>query len=277
MKNRTVIGIICIAASLIIAFAVLPAVSGRMNGTVSVLRLRRDVPAGSILTRDDLEQISVGALNLPQDVISDLSRAVGKYAAGQLFAGDLLTGAKLRDRADGAADRLSRLEEGEMAVTVAISSFAAGFSGQLSNGDLVRIYVSGREGTFSPEELSCVRVITTVTGEAALRDSAGVSGQDGMSLPASIMFAVNPEQAAKLFEYSSSSSVCCAFLCHADDEKAEGYLAAQQEWFASRDRSEETGEGEERDNAASGVIEDAARIIGGDLPGYGRSDPGSGE
>ena len=273
MKNRTIIGIICIAAALVIAFAVLPAVTGRMNGSVSAVRLRNSVAGGRMLTADDLETVRVGALNLPSGLISDPSAAVGRYAAGDLFAGDLLTVSKIREKSDGAADSLSRLGDSELAVTVAVSSFAGGFSGQLTNGDLVKIFVVDRDGSYAPEELDCVRVITTVTGDATLRDSAGVDGQDGMSLPATIMFAVNAEQAALLFGFANRASVCCAFICHASDAEAGIRLSRQREWFEKRDaEAAAAADSVAADSAAaeSGAAADAlsewAEIIGGDLP-----------
>ncbi|MCQ2426897.1 MAG: SAF domain-containing protein [Clostridia bacterium] len=275
MKNRTVIGIICIALALIISFAVLPVVAGLMNRSTVVVRASKKINGGAMITADVLEKVSVGVKNLPEGVIKDTSEVLGKYAVGDMFPGDYVTSAKIKSEADGAADMLSRLEEGNLAVTVAVSSFAGGFSGQLSNGDLVRIMVVNKNGTVSPGALSAVRVITTVTKDAVLRDNSGVRGQEGEDIPVSIMFSVNPEQAALLFGYSAEASVCCAFLCHSGSPSEEKYLAEQKEWFENRSKEENnggTGSGAQTSGntqGSGGIISEAGAIIRGELPRIG--------
>jgi len=269
MKNRTVIGMICIAIALIIAFAVIPAVAGSLNRSVTAVRLTKNIAAGAKISADDLEKVSVGPQNLPAGLIADPAAAVGKYAAGDLFAGDLLTTVKLKSDADGAADILARLDDRNMAVTVAVTSFAGGFSGQLSNGDIVRIMIVTKGGTVSPGALSAVKVITTVTREGVLRDNSGVNGQDGEEIPASIMFSVNEEQARLLFGYSKDAEICCAFLCHAGSDKEKEYLEQQRLWFENRETDvgeEDTGAGSGTVHGGNGIIDEAGQIISGDLP-----------
>ena len=50
MKNRTVIGIICIVVAVIITFVIAPLINNITNGSISTVRLNQDVKQGSVIT-----------------------------------------------------------------------------------------------------------------------------------------------------------------------------------------------------------------------------------
>ncbi|MBQ2512041.1 MAG: hypothetical protein II534_01635 [Clostridia bacterium] len=267
MKNRTVIGIICIGVAMLISFVGIPLAARRADATVEIVRTLAAVEKGQPVRADMLETVRVGKSGLPEGILTDVKDAVGKYASCDMVRGDWVTSSKLTTDAVSAAGALRRLAPGELAVTVAVTSFADGFSGQLTNGDIVSVYVtSSKIRAFSPPALRYLRVITTVTGGGVNRDGAGSDGQGEYELPETIMFAVNPEQAAELFEYSGTASVCCAFVCHGSDPEAASYLEQQRQWFL---RGEDTGTGTETEDAqgaggGGGVISEAAAIISGE-------------
>lgn len=59
MKNRTVLGIICILLSLAITFGFSPLINRLTDGEVTVIRLVRDVKQGDEITAEDLETVRV--------------------------------------------------------------------------------------------------------------------------------------------------------------------------------------------------------------------------
>ena len=233
MKNRTVIGIICILLSVVTAFVLIPVLTRSAEKEINVIRIKKTVKAGSEIGRDCFETVKIPASALPEGAVLKAEEVAGKYAACDLFAGDYLIPDKLTDITNATSFALLSLAEGELAVTVEITSFADGFSGQLQNGDVVRLFIYDRatKTVFSRPELEYVSVITTVTGKGNSLDSADEN--DDEALPESLMLRVNSEQAALLFGYSNSSSVCCAFVCHADGKDAAKYLSLQADYFTS--------------------------------------------
>ena len=63
--NRTVVGIICIAVALAICFGIAPLVNKLSDGKTEIVRLSKDVTAGTLITESDIEVVEVGSYNLP--------------------------------------------------------------------------------------------------------------------------------------------------------------------------------------------------------------------
>jgi pilus assembly protein CpaB len=232
MKNRTVIGLICIAAAAAAAFGLAPALAGNAAAETVAVRAVNRIPAGTLIEEDDVETVALGAQNLPAGLVTSTAAAVGRYATVDIVPGDLVLEEKLGDESASMTFALRTLRGGELAVTVRVTSFADGFSGQLRNGDVIQLYIFDRSTgqAFLPPELSYVSVITTVTGQGRCLDDAG-EADESSSLPETIMLRVNRTQASLLFGYASSASVCCAFVCHGDTAAASEYLSAQAAFF----------------------------------------------
>ena len=239
MKNRTVIGIICIVIAAILAFAVSPVIARTEGGTVDAVRAKKEIRAGSEIREEDLEVVKVAGKYLPSGTEAEKDKVAGKYASADIFAGDYITAEKTRGDSTSVSDSLIGLSEGELAVTVGITSFADGFSGQLRNGDIVKLFIyNSRTGkVIQPPELNYVSVITTVTNKGSAIE--GTSDGDEPQLPETIMLKVNALQASLLFEYSNTSSVCCAFVCHGSSASAREYLRIQENILNSREEPQE--------------------------------------
>ncbi len=90
-------------AGLLVALA-LTAGFGRPRQTLTgVVALRRDCPAGAILTADDLMQVDLPAELIHPGYLTTLGDAVGKAAVHDLHAAQLLERDWLRDRPAGIA------------------------------------------------------------------------------------------------------------------------------------------------------------------------------
>lgn len=231
MKNRTVLGLLCILLALLLAFGLTPIVNKLSDGKVSVVRMKQDAAQGHKLTEDDIEIVSVGAVNLPSDVIKDKEAVVGKYASSELWKGDYLFPAKLSDTADSAADVFRSLDGSQVAVSVTIPSFAGGLSGKLQNGDIVSliVYSSEKKESFSPEALKYVRVITSTTSGGLDRDEVMQKEDGTYDLPSTITLLATPEQARLLTEYENSGRIHAALVCRGDEKQAKKLLNEQAE------------------------------------------------
>ena len=61
MKNRTVLGLICMVLAIITVFAVSPIVNRLTSGETTVLRLAEDVKQGTKITAKQIEAVKVKA------------------------------------------------------------------------------------------------------------------------------------------------------------------------------------------------------------------------
>lgn len=81
LKNRTLIGIILIAAAIGLCFGISPLFNSILSSKTKIIRLRQDIPQGVQITGAMLEAVEVGTLNLPADMQNDPKEIIGKYAS----------------------------------------------------------------------------------------------------------------------------------------------------------------------------------------------------
>lgn len=228
LGNRTVIGIVCIVVALAICFGIAPLVNRLSDGKTEIVRLVKDVPAGATITEADIEVVEVGSYNLPSNVITDKTQVVGKCALVGLTVGDHLLPSKLGDVLNDANSMLTSLDGDHKAISVTIGSYALGFSGKLESGDIVGIlvYDEAENRTFTPKELTYIKVITTTT-------SSGVDKADitDTSQPVTVTFYVNSEQAELLALYEKTAEMHIVLEYRGDTQTAQKYLDAQNKVF----------------------------------------------
>ena len=109
MKNRTIIGIICMVLAVAITFLIAPVVNNLTSDTTSVVRLAKDIKQGSPITEADIEEVKVKTDTMPNGVIVKKNEVVGKFASSNLFAGDYFTKAKVSGEANTADDVFASL------------------------------------------------------------------------------------------------------------------------------------------------------------------------
>ena len=59
LKNRTVLGVVCIALSLIICFAITPLSTASKSSTMKIVRIKNDLKIGQEITSKDIEVVEV--------------------------------------------------------------------------------------------------------------------------------------------------------------------------------------------------------------------------
>ena len=139
LKNRTVLGVVCIALSLIICFAITPLFNAAKENTTEIVRMKKDVKIGQEITEKDVEIVEVGAYNLPADVLKKSEDVVGKYVSSELLAGEYVLPGKISDTPASENAYLYNLTGEKRAISVTIPSFAGGLSGKLISGDIVSV------------------------------------------------------------------------------------------------------------------------------------------
>ena len=232
MKNRTLLGVICMVLALVITFAVSPLMNRVTSGTVSVVRLKTDVKQGSKITDQVLETVKVNKGALPDGICKDQKEAVGYTAASDLYVGDYLTKAKLTATVSKDADTVfSSLDGTKFAMSFTIDSFAAGLSGKLKNGDIISLVVKDKSGkTLIPPQFKYCKVVTTTTSGGVDQDKV-VKNEDGtFTPPATVTLLVNDTQARLLAEYEENT-ISCVLVYRGSKENADAFLAKQDEIF----------------------------------------------
>lgn len=238
LKKRTLFAIVSAVLAVVIMLVLIPLVTKVTTKEVEVVRLKADVARGSIITDAQLEVVTVPVQGVPAGSITSVSEAIGKYAASQLYAGDYLFDSKLSGSSIAADDVLAALD-GQVAISVPISSFAGALSGKLENGDIVRFYMTKDGETFVPGALQWVRVITTTTSNGIDQDEISKNEDGSYDMPASVTILVNDTQAKFLAQYSASASFHLALVYRGDAESAQSYLDMQEAYF--RNLREEEG------------------------------------
>lgn len=273
MKNRTIIGIICIVLALVVTFAVAPLVNKLAESKVDIVRMKSDVVQGHQISENDVEIVKVGGYNLPSDVILKKENVVGRFAATDLKVGDYLLPSKLTTTSDKANDVFRTLNGDKQAISITIQTFAGGLSGKLENGDIVQlvVYENDTSRAIMPGALTYVRVITTTTAEGADKDELTVNEDGTYELPSTVTLLVNREQAKLLVEYENSGKIHADLVFRGDEATAQKFLAAQEEYFRQLKENTEGGDpADTGDDSGEGfdIVKYANDIINGKVPAY---------
>ena len=233
MKNRTLIGVICMVVAVAITFLIAPVVNKLSMDTTEVVRLSADVRQGVQITADDLESVRVKTDSIPSGILNDPKAIIGKYASSQLYAGDYLIPAKLTGEANTASDVFASLDGTKVAVSVTIDTFAAGLSGKLENGDIISMIVMDKNTgkAYIPASLKYMKVITTTTAGGIDQDSI-VKNEDGSyEIPSTVTLLANIEQAKLLAKYEGETTLTVALVYRGTAENAKVFLDKQEEYF----------------------------------------------
>ena len=278
MKNRTIIGIVCIVLALVVTFAVAPLVNKLSDSRTDIVRLKSDIVQGHMIQESDIEVVTVGSTGLPTDIITKKEAVVGKFAACDLKANTDLLQSMISDKSDSADDVFHTLDGKKQAISITISSFAGGLSGKLENGDIVSLVIFENETNEAtiPGGLTYVKVITTTTAEGFDKDELTPNEDGTYELPTTLTLLVNPTQAKLLVEYENRGVIHADLVYRGDSKTAQKFLDAQDLYFEmlAEKEDEETAEPDEnKPSGGNNIIQDANDIIwgtnhGGNNPTY---------
>lgn len=233
LKNRTVVGVICILLSLLICFGLTPLFNQSVSQKAEIVRVVQPIRAGDEITESMVQAVEVGGYNLPEDVLRQKESAVGKYATADLAVGDYIISSKLSDAPAAENAYLYSLDGSQQAISVSIKSFAKGLSGKLQSGDIVSVIAPDykQQGqTVVPAELQYVEIIS-VTASSGYDANTGAPAdeEDDKELPDTVTLLVSPEQAKVLAELEAEGTIHLALVYRGDRKNAEKFLTAQDE------------------------------------------------
>ena len=278
MKNRTIIGIVCIVLALVVTFAVAPLVNKLSDSRTDIVRLKSDIVQGHMIQESDIEVVTVGSTGLPTNIITKKEAVVGKFAACDLKANTDLLQSMISDKSDSADDVFHTLDGTKQAISITISSFAGGLSGKLENGDIVSLVIFENETNKAtiPGGLTYVKVITTTTAEGFDKDELTPNEDGTYELPTTLTLLVNPTQAKMLVEYENRGVIHADLVYRGDSKTAQKFLDAQDLYFellSEQEKDESEEQDETNPSGGNNIIQDANDIIwgtnhGGNNPTY---------
>lgn len=232
LKNRAVIGVICIILSLVICFAVTPLFNKAINDKTEIVRVVKEIRAGEEITLDMVRTVEVGAYNLPEDVVRSTDTVIGKFAVSDLASGDYILASKIADEPAAANAYLYNLTGEKQAISVSVKSFASGLSGKLKSGDIVSVIAPDykKQGvTVIPPELKYVEVIAvTANSGADANTDEQTADSENRELPDTVTLLVTPEQSMILAELEADGNVHLSLVYRGEQKNAAEFITAQE-------------------------------------------------
>lgn len=251
-KNRTVLGIFCIAVSLIICFAITPLVNAGLSKKTTIVRFTKPVKAGEEIQKNMLQEAEVGSYNLPENVIRSMEEAEGKYLTADVYPGDYLVAEKVSVEPAAENKYLYSLNGEKQAMSITISTFAEGLSGKLKSGDIVSVIAPdylGSGETVIPAELKYVEVIA-VTAKSGYDANTEEKAEEEKELPSTVTVLVRPKQSRLLARLEAEGEIHLSLVFRGESEKAAEFIEAQ-DTVLDEMLAEEKGEEEETEAAIS--------------------------
>jgi len=232
LKNRTVIGVICILLSLLICFGLTPLFNKGISQKTEIVRVAKEIKAGDEITKDMIQVVEVGGFNLPENIIRIKDNVMGKFATTDLGIGDYILNTKISDIPASENAYLYNLDGSKQAISITIKSFANGLSGKLQSGDIVSVIAPDykKQGeTVIPAELKYVEVIsvTASSGDDA-NTGDGTLEKDERELPSTVTLLVTPEQGNILAELEADFKSHLSLVYRGKPEYAKEFINMQE-------------------------------------------------
>ena len=266
LKNRIVVGLLCIITALIICFGLTPMFNDALKSKVELVRVSSEIKKGDQITTGMITTVETGGFNLPSDVMYKAEDVIGKYANADLYKGDYILKSKLSDTPMLKNEYLSGLDGTNRAISVTIKSFAAGLSGKLERGDIVSLIASDvgemRE-TLIPTELQYVEIIATTDSSGNDSNTQEQSKDSGdTELASTITVLATPEQATLLAELEQTGKLHAALVYRGGSENAQKFLDEQTKVLEALYpvKSEGRGLESENDNSAAAPAADGSSV-----------------
>lgn len=240
VRSRGFAGGICVVAGLLVWLIGVPLLQQANAATIQVVTLAQDVSAGTKITMEDLVVEERGRINLPFGAFDDTSAAVGKYISVAGKAGDILTADRVTDEILSDDPELVTLPAGKLAISASLATLQQSVSGKLRAGDVIQVFAveesqetAGKYVGYAVPELQRVEVLS-VTNSAAQNVVTGDRTPDMDRQAATVILAVNVDQAAVVAELGYSATLYAALVTRGDADVKEAALKQQDDYFTQK-------------------------------------------
>lgn len=230
LKNRIILGLICIVVSLLICFGITPMFNDALKSKVTLVRVTKEIRTGEQITDKMVTSVEAVGYNLPSNVIYKIEEVVGKYANADLYKGDYILKSKLSDTPMLRNAYLNKLNGENRAISVSIKSFASGLSGKLEAGDIVSLIaadVGSQRETLVYPELQYVEIIATTGSSGSDHNVQERGNGEEEELASTITVLASPEQSRLLAELEQTGKLHAALVFRGESTQAQKFLDEQ--------------------------------------------------
>lgn len=234
IRNRTVLGIICIVLAVVICFIITPMFNAAVNKTGSFVHIIKDVAKGVVITGDDVDVVEAGSYNQPTNLLTTEEAVIGKYATADLFTGDYVSDLKVSDNPVNEDQYLYELGNGYRAISLTLQTFACGLSGKLRPGDIVSVIVPNYQDSGYAAilpELQYVRVLAATDSNGYDSDEVVLDAEgneEDTELPSTVTLLVTDVQAKALAKAEADGASHIELVFRGDEKTAQKYLEEQK-------------------------------------------------
>lgn len=256
-QKQMVLAVVAIAIAILIGFMAYPYITANQQERVQVVAAATEISEWSKITEDMVVMKTVFKADAPEGAASSMSEVVGKYAAGDIYAGDYLTQSKMTDTVQVSSTDISGASaKGLKVISMTLPNLASSVSGKIKPGDIVSVMsmeavtqtvaVPSEDATTNkeaetetdPEASAVPSAVPSATREqvaqlnellryvevCALSVSTGKDAETGGSdtvksdeVPATVSLYVTDEQAKALVEIEKQGSIHLLFVARGAD------------------------------------------------------------
>lgn len=245
MKNRTLIGIVCIIVSLIVVFGGSFLLNRTQTKTVFILAATQDVVEGQ-----KLSTANIGVKEVAESSIADAGMAFSNkktaeealvtYTAGNIYAnydmviGDQLTKKKMTTESVNIDTALNTLDGKKVAISVKLQALEGQLTGKLQAGDVVSLICTDKKTKESTIPLAFQYIqVYALTTKGGIDDGDVQVNKDGTkTMPATATFLLSPLQATMLkAEITSNGNPYMVLVYRGEQEKADQFLKVTDDYM----------------------------------------------
>lgn len=225
LRNRTIIGIACIAVSLLICLGLTPLWNSGLGETIEIIQAAASIRSGQQITENMVRKVSVGKHNLNSQVVKSEENVIGKYAAYDMVEGEYIMASKITENANCQDEYLDTLDGKKRAVSVSVDCLAAGVSSKLQSGDIVSVIVptEAEDIAHIPPELKYIEVISVTADSGYDIDER----REERELAETVTLLATEEQSKILVNLESQNKIYFALVYRGNKDKATEFIEKQ--------------------------------------------------
>lgn len=138
LRNKRIIGLMCVLLALAIVFLAAPAVTREQTKTAEVVTAVTNIEAGTAIDADMIKTVSIPASIVPSNATNETA-SIGKYANSTIWAGDIITAAKFTDMNIQEDTYALATAKGKMVVSVTVKNLSVMAAARIKAGDIVTV------------------------------------------------------------------------------------------------------------------------------------------
>ncbi len=143
LRSKNFYGCICILLAGVFAFWVVPKLYSSQSATTFAIKAAQNIPAGTIISKNMISVVEVGAYGLSDDYLSNPEDVVGMVADEDIYAGEFLIPQRFITEEQFLKEKEEKdngLQPGLCLVALKLPSTSSGLAGFLRAGDLVDVF-----------------------------------------------------------------------------------------------------------------------------------------